>query len=115
MFTLIQVFFGNDHMVHFIMGKRLHFRCIYISIHIGTGRLLGKYHGHAEIYGCQAGNTNAGSFDGQNLIYFLMGKYIFKFFPQLTDKRHIDLMIKETVHFQYVSRFNHSIGQYLLL
>ena len=110
MLPFIQIFLGNNHVVYLVVGKGFDFRSIHVGIHVGTCGLLGKNDGNTEINGREAGYTDAGSFDGQNLIHLFSGKKLLEFISQLTDERYIDLVIQKAVHFQYISRFNHPVG-----
>lgn len=111
----IEIFFRNNHMIHFIMGKGSDFCSIHLCIHIAAGGLFGKYHRDPEMDGRQAGNPDTGSFYGQNLIDGPVFEQLIEFSSQLADKGHIDLVIQEAVHLQYISAFNDAVCQNLLL
>ncbi len=65
--------------------------------------------------GRQAGDTDARSFDGQDFIDGTVSKKLFEDLSQFTDKRDIDLMIQETVHFQDISAYDPAIRHDFLL
>ena len=52
---------------------------------------------------CQAGDADAGGFDGEDLGDAFVLVQAMEFFTEKRKKRYIDLMIQEAVHFQDVS------------
>ena len=78
-------------------------------------RFLRKNYRHTEIHRREAGNADPRCFDRQNLVHFPIPEKLFKFLPQFTDKRHIDLMIQKTVHLEHIPRTDHPVAQNFLL
>ena len=52
------------------------------------------------------GDTNAGSFNGQDLIDGLTGKMLRPSGTHVVEQFDIALMVKESVHFQHITRLD---------
>ena len=71
-----------DHLVLTLMGEGLHLCGIDIAIDIEALGLLREHHRYMKVVRYDAGNADAGSFDGENLIDLLPFETAFR---KLTD------------------------------
>ena len=95
----MQELLGHNDLILTLVCKRFHFCHINSTINVDTLGLLRKYHWHAETSCNNAGNPNAGCFNGQNLVDLLSGKSFLELLPHLPKQRYIHLVIQEAVYF----------------
>ena len=105
----MQELLGHNDLILALVCKRFHFCHINSTINVDTLGLLRKYHWYAETSCNNAGNPNAGCFNGQNLGDPASFKPPEKFLSQLTDKLHVNLVIDKAVNLEHIARQNSAI------
>ena len=105
----VQKTFGHDDLILVLVGEGLHLRHIHLAVDIDGLGLLGEHHGHAKLLGHKAGDTDAGSLDGQHLGDVLIRETAVKFPSDLLQQRHIHLVIEEAVHLQHIAGLDDAV------
>ena len=75
------------------MGKGFYFCGVNIAGDIQRARFLGKDNRDVKVTRGNAGNGNAGGFDGQNFIDLSISELALKFLPDFLQQRDIDLVV----------------------
>mgnify|MGYP003068492328 CR=1 FL=1 len=88
------------------MGEGLHLGGVDLAGDVLGLAFLGEDHRAVEVLGRDAGNADAGSLDGEDLVDGCVGIEALEFRAHLVKEQHIHLMIDETVHLEDASRFN---------
>ena len=109
MVILGQKALGDNNIVHLAMGIGINLRKINVLIHIAAAALLRENNRHVKIHCCNAGNTNARSLNGQNLVDRTVCKLALQLLAQLSNKRHINLMVQKAVDLEDVAAFDNTI------
>lgn len=90
-------FFGQCDIVIPAVGVGVHLGGENISINVFTFCFFGKYNRHIKMTGRHAGNGNAGSLDGENLVDTIFLKNAVKFGADLVQQFYIKLVIQKAV------------------
>ena len=55
----IEILFGNDHMVHLVVGEGFDFRTVDFLIHVAAGTFFGKQHRDPEMDSRKTGDPDS--------------------------------------------------------
>ena len=107
MVAFVEVPLGHDDGEFFLFGEGVDGGGVLVAIEIDGLRLLGEHHRCvAEMTRGNTGDTNAGSFNGQDLIDGLTGKMLRPSGAHAVEQFDIALVVEESVHFQHITRLD---------
>ena len=84
------------------MCEGFDFCTVHFSVQIQALGFFSKDNRYVEILGCNAGNADTGSLNGENLGDRCVGVNSFELFSYLINKGNIHLMIEKTVYFRRI-------------
>ena len=107
MVAFVEVPLGHDDGEFFLFGEGVDGGGVLVAIEIDGLRLLGEHHRCiAEMTRGNTGDTNAGSFNGQDFIDGLTGKMLRPSDTHAVEQFDIALVVEESVHFQHITRLD---------
>ena len=107
MVAFVEVPLGHDDGEFLLFGEGVDGGGVLVAIEIDGLRLLGEHHRCvAEMTRGNTGDTNAGSFNGQDLIDGLTGKMLRPSGAHAVEQFDIALVVEESVHFQHITRLD---------
>ena len=99
----VQKLFGQGDIILAAIGKGLHLGGIDLAVNVLALGLFGEHDRHVEIPGGHAGDGNAGSLDGQDLVHAVIFKNAVELPADLVQQVHVQLVVQKTVYFQYIA------------
>ena len=91
--ALSKEFLGYDNVIYSAVGKGLYFRSIDFTSNVLGLCLLSEYNRNIKILGYNTCNSDSGSLDGKDLVYFHIRKSALEFLSDLTKQFNIHLVI----------------------
>ncbi len=107
MVALVEIPLGDDDGEFLLLGERVHGRGVLVAIKVDGLRLLREHHGDIAEMTCRhAGDADAGSLDGQDLVDGLSVEMLGPGGAHMVEQFDIALMVEESIHFQHVAWFD---------
>ena len=108
---LVEIFFGNDHIVGRAVSKGLDLGLIHGGRNVFGFGLFCKQHRAVKILRGDAGDADAGGFDREDLVDAAVPVKAMEFFADFIEQADIHLMIQKRIHLQNVARKQLSVFQ----
>ncbi len=107
----VQILFRHNDGELLLLGEGIDGGDVLVAVKVDGLRLLGEHHRHiAEMLGGDAGDADAGSLDGQDLVDLLACEMLGPCRSHTVEQAHIALVVKKRVHLEHVAFLDCSLA-----
>ena len=107
----IQILLRDDDRKLLLLGEGVDGGDILVAVEVDGLRLLGEHDRHViEMLGRAAGDADAGSLDGQDLVDLLACEMLGPCRSHTVEQAHITLVVKKRVHLEHVAFLDCSLA-----